>query len=325
MTQHQQADRDEVIVIGGAAAGLSAGLTLARARRRVTVIDGGRPRNAPAAGIHGLLGNENISPADYLAAGRAEAEGYGAQIIHAQVTDARPIDDGFELRLEDGQTLRSRTLLVATGVTDDLPRIPGLAGHWGRSVLHCPYCHGWEVRDRRIGVLATSPMAWMQALLFRQWSADLTLLTQNEQFDDDARALIESAGIASVAGPVREVIDGPTGELAGVRLTDGTLIALDALAVHAPVRANIGMLSGLGLPTTNSEMGTVVAAAEDGSTTIPGVWAAGNVRNPATQVATAAADGVAVAARLNMSLIFDDAALRRRAAATAPGDHRFPA
>lgn len=310
LTRQTPIEQDDVIVIGGGAAGLSAGLTLARARRRVTVIDGGAPRNAPAEGVHGLLGNENISPADYLAKGRAEAEGYGAQIIPAQVAGAEPVDDGFEIHLADGRTLRSRALIVASGVTDNLPQIPGLARQWGRGVLHCPYCHGWEVRDQRIGVLATSPLAWMQALMFHQWSRDLTLLTQDQQFDDEAQAQLDAAGITCVAGQVTAVLEGPDGKLAGVRLADDTVVDLDALAVHATVSANIGALGGLRLPVAETEMGTTVVSGEDGSTSVPGVWVAGNVRNPATQVSTAAADGVFVAARLNMALIFADATRR---------------
>ncbi|GAA3959065.1 NAD(P)/FAD-dependent oxidoreductase [Gordonia caeni] len=298
---------DEVIVIGGGAAGLSAGLTLARARRAVTVIDGGAPRNAPAAGIHGLLANEGIAPAEYLARGRTEVTGYGGRVLAGQVRDALPDGDGFAVTLDDGTVLRSRALLVATGVRDVLPDLPGLAAHWGTSVLHCPYCHGWEVRDRRIGILGTGPLSWMQALMFHQWSDDVVLLAGDADPAPDEVAKLEAVGIEVVRGRVAEVLDDAAGALTGVRLADGTAVEVDALAVHSRIEANVGIIAGLGLPLEENQMGTVVPSDADGSTAVPGVWVAGNLRDQAAQVTAAAADGVLVAARLNLNLTFADA------------------
>lgn len=298
---------DEVIVIGGGAAGLSAGLTLARARRRVTVIDGGAPRNAPADGIHGLLANEGIAPAEYLARGRTEVTGYGGRVLPGQVRDARRDGDAFAVTLDDGTVLRSRALLVATGVRDVLPDLPGLAAHWGTSVLHCPYCHGWEVRDRRIGILGTGPMSWMQALMFHQWSDDVVLLTNGIDPAPDEEAKLAAVGVDVVRDAIDEVIDGADGALAGVRLADGSAVTLDALAVHTRMEANVDMVAGLELPLEENQMGTFVPSDDDGSTSVPGVWVAGNLRDQTAQVTAAAADGVLVAARLNLNLIFTDA------------------
>jgi len=163
----------EVVIVGGGAAGLSAALILARARRSVVVLDAGEPRNARAGAAHGLLGLEGINPLELLARGRAEATQYGAHIIHAAVTAARPRNGGFTVDLDDGTSVRADQLLLATGVQDELPAISGLAQRWGRDVVHCPYCHGWEIRGKRIGLLATGPMSAMQAMLFGQWTEEM--------------------------------------------------------------------------------------------------------------------------------------------------------
>ncbi|MDT7640091.1 MAG: hypothetical protein QOC83_4379, partial [Pseudonocardiales bacterium] len=155
----------DVIVIGGGAAGLSAALTLARARRSVLVLDGGEPRNAPAAGVHGFLSRDGIAPADLIRLGTAEVTRYGGRILAASVTSARPDGSGFAVRTGDGRRFAARRLLLCTGLVDELPDIPGLRQRWGRDVLHCPHCHGWEVRDQPIGVLGTGPHAVRQALL----------------------------------------------------------------------------------------------------------------------------------------------------------------
>ena len=170
--QRQQYD---VVIIGGGAAGLSGAVALARSRRSVLVVDAGRPRNAPADGVHNYLGREGTPPGELLAIGRAEVAGYGGEVVPGVVTGARREDDGdFRVTLDDGREVSARRLLVATGLVDELPDLPGVAERWGRDVLHCPYCHGWEVRDQAIGILATGPTAVHQALLFRQLSDDVT-------------------------------------------------------------------------------------------------------------------------------------------------------
>ena len=303
----------EVIVLGGSAAGLSAGLTLARARRRVAVIDGGTPRNARAEGIHGLVTAEGLAPSEYAARGRAEVTGYGGQVIDGRVVGVEHTDDGFAVQLGDGTRLSGRAVLAATGIRDELPAVPGLADHWGTQVLHCPYCHGWEFRDRRIAVLATGPMSWMQALLFRQWSADTVLLTNGFTYDDEALARVDAMGIQVHHGVVAEIVgtsaggSDEAGRLGGVRLADGRVFEVDAVALHSHLHANVEMLGDLGLEVAENEFGTYVPTGDDGSTAVPGLWVAGNLRDQHATVASSSADGVLVAARLNMSLIFTDA------------------
>src|SRR5687767_7374375 len=172
MTTQQQYD---VVIIGGGAAGLSGAVALARSRRSVLVVDAGDPRNAPAGHVHNYLGREGTPPGELLAAGRAELAGYGGQFVSDTVVGAGRVDGGFRVSLAGGRTVGARRLLVGTGLVDELPDVPGLAERWGRDVLHCPYCHGYEVRDRAIGILATGPSAMHQALLFRQLSDDVTV------------------------------------------------------------------------------------------------------------------------------------------------------
>src|SRR3954470_19553867 len=168
-------ERYDVIVIGGGAAGLNGALALVRARRRVLVIDSGEPRNARAGHVHNYLGREGTPPGELLALGREEVAGYGGEFLAGAVTGAVRDDDGFTVTLADGATVRGRRLLITTGLVDELPDVPGLAQRWGRDVLHCPYCHGHEVRDEPIGVLGSNGFVVHQALMWRQWSDDVVL------------------------------------------------------------------------------------------------------------------------------------------------------
>jgi choline dehydrogenase-like flavoprotein len=165
----------DVVVIGGGAAGLSGALTLARARRSVVVLDDGAPRNRYARGVHGFLSCDRTPPAELPAASRAEVRRYGGRILDTTARSAHRGEDGFTVGTTTGSSLTARRLLITTGLTDELPAIAGLRARWGRDVLHCPYCHGWGIRDEPIGVLGTNPMAVHAALLLRQWSDDVLL------------------------------------------------------------------------------------------------------------------------------------------------------
>ena len=311
----QLRDSYDVVVIGGGAAGLSGALMLARSRRSVLVIDAGAPRNAPAAAVHGLLARDGMPPAELLDRGRAEVRGYGGQLIAGQVSTVRQDGDGFTVTLADGRmgrpgTVHARRLLVATGLADELPDIPGLRERWGRDVVHCPYCHGWEVRDQAIGVLASGPTAVHQALLFRQLSDDVVLLshTMPEPEGQDARQLA-ALGIRVVPGEVVSLeIAGD--RLTGVRLADGTVLARQALAVAPRMTARAGFLADLGLKTTAHPLGIgeYIAAGPAGLTEVPGVWVAGNVTDLGAQVGGAAAAGALAGAAINMDLVAEDAA-----------------
>lgn len=296
----------DVAVVGGGAAGLSGALTLARARRSVAVIDAGAPRNAPADAVHGLLGREGVPPSELLERGRAEVRGYAGHVVTGEVSAVRRDGDGLRVALADGRALRARRLLVATGLVDELPEVPGLRERWGRDVLHCPYCHGWEARDRAIGVLATGPFAVHQALLFRQWSHDVTLLahTGPRPTDEEAEQLA-ARGVRVVSGEVASV-EVAEDRLVGVRLADGTAVAREVLAVATRMVARADFLAPLGVRPAEHPMGEYLPCDATGRTDAPGVWVAGNVTELAAQVGGAAAAGAAAAAQINADLVTED-------------------
>ncbi|NUW31910.1 NAD(P)/FAD-dependent oxidoreductase [Nonomuraea sp. SMC257] len=339
----------DVVVVGGGPAGLSGALALARARRSVLVVDSGEPRNAPARHMHNYLGRDATPPGDLLADGREEVIRYGGEVVTGRVVgvarhdvgsvepmgspdDARFRDAGageavsrdagvagFVVTLDGGRRVRARRLLVATGLTDELPDVPGLAERWGRDVLSCPYCHGWEVRDRRIGVLATGPVATHLAHLWRQWSPHVLLLTQREApalGAEEAEALA-ARGVVVVEEPVAAV-EVSDDRLTGVRLVTGEVVELDAVIVGPRLTARAEVLETLGLKPVEIEMGGQVVgdripADRTGATAEPGVWVAGNVADAAAQVLTSAAAGLSAAAAINADLVAED----RRAAVEA--------
>lgn len=297
----------DVIVIGGGVAGLSGALTLARARRSVLILDAGEPRNAPAAAVHGFLSRDGIAPAELIGLGAAEVTGYGGQIISARATSARRRTGAFEVGT-DGRTFVARRLLVTTGLVDELPKIPGLRQRWGRDVLHCPYCHGFEFRDQPIGVLGTGEHAVHRALLMRQWSHDVTLLRHTAPDPTPAEwEELAARGISVVEGEVAtlQVVDD---RLTGVRLAAGPLIPLRALLVMPHSVARSDALTGLGLAAVEDPrgIGRRVEADATGRTAVPGVWVAGNVTDLAVQIIGAAAAAVVAAAAINADLVADD-------------------
>lgn len=303
MTSPTDQQLHDVVIVGGGAAGLSAAVTLTRSLRDVVVIDAGEPRNAPAEGAHNLLGREGVPPLDLLKAGRQEALGYGAQIRRGRASTARRTAAGFELTLADGATVTGRRLLLATGLVDELPGLPGVRELWGSQVLHCPYCHGYEVRGRRLGVLATGPNALHQTLLLRQLSRDVTLfLHEGPEPDDEAWEQLAALGIRVVAGEVRELArDGD--RLRAVVLADGRAFAVDAVAVQPQFVARGDLYEQLGGALTENAMGRHIATGPAGATDVPGVWAAGNAGDLSAMIGAAAAHGVMAGAMINADLV----------------------
>ncbi|MGW4384876.1 methyltransferase domain-containing protein [Kitasatospora sp. NPDC004531] len=313
----------DVLVVGGGAAGLAGALVLARARRSVLVVDSGRPRNAPAEGIHGLLGNEGLPPAELRTRGRAEVASYGGEFHDAEVRGLTREPDGtFRAELSDGTAAHARRVLLATGTADLLPDVPGLTERWGRQVLHCPYCHGWEARDRRIAVLATEPaLAVHQALLWRQWTSEVALLAHTAgPFTEQQRRELAARGVTVHTGKVTAVLpeidpDRPGAPLTGVRLADGAVIDFDALAVAGRPAVRAPFLAGLGLRTAELVHNGVTlgdhlaTTGPAGATEVAGVWAAGNLTDPMAQVAVAAADGLRAAAAINADLVAEETRL----------------
>ncbi|HEU4490232.1 MAG TPA: NAD(P)/FAD-dependent oxidoreductase [Jiangellales bacterium] len=321
MTERLMDDYD-VVVVGGGAAGLSGALMLARARRSVLVIDGGAPRNAPADGVHGLLARDGTPPVALLETGREEVRRYGGQVVTGEVATVTGESGGFTVGLADDRSVGARRLLVTTGLVDELPDLPGLRDRWGRDVLHCPYCHGWEVRDRAIGVLATGPMSVHQALLFRQWSADVTYFvhTLPPPAAEEAEQLA-ARGVGVVHGEVASVVVAED-RLAGLRLRDGTVVPREAVAVAPRMTARAGFLARLGLQAVDHPggVGTYLPADPTGRTDVAGVWVAGNVTDLSAQVGAAAAAGATAAAQINADLVAEEtqqAVAARRASSAA--------
>jgi len=301
----------DVLVVGGGAAGLSGALALARARRSVLVMDTGESRNSAAGHVHNYLAREGMPPAELLAAGREEVACYGGQIVAGRVEAAARHRDGFQVRLHGGRSVRARRLLVTTGLVDELPDVPGVAERWGRDVLGCPYCHGWEVRGRRIGVLATGPLAPDQASLWRQWSSQVMLVTHHTAAPGAEEAeRLAARGITIVDGPVAalEVADDT---LTGVRLASAQVVALDTVVVSPRLTARAGVLQSLGLKPVDAVLnghviGSQIPADPTGATAVPGVWAAGNVADVRAHVIAAAAAGMNAAAAINADLIAEE-------------------
>ena len=313
----------DVVVVGGGAAGLSGALTLARSRRSVLVIDAGEPRNAPAAGVHGFLTRDGMNPKALLEVGQAEVRGYGGHVIDGRVTSVSRDVDGFTVNLAGGRVFSARRLLVTTGLIDELPDVRGLRERWGRDVLHCPYCHGWEVRDQAVGVLGSGARAVHQALLFRQLTSDLVLFTHTAPpLSEEQAEQLAARDIRVVTGIVDslEIVDD---RLTGVHLRDGTRVARQALALMPRFVARSQVMASLGLHSTTHPlgMGEFVAADATGLTDVPGVWVAGNVTDLPAQVVSAAAGGVVAAAAINADLI----AQETRQAVSAYRDQRAAA
>jgi thioredoxin reductase len=309
----------DVAVVGGGFAGLSAALTLVRARRQVVVVDTGRPRNAPSAHSHGFLTRDGVPPLEMLKIGRGEIRGYGANIVTGTATKLkRTPDGGFTIALDDGAEIVSRRILVSTGLVDVLPDIPGLADRWGRDVVHCPFCFGWEFRDARLGVLAsTSQQAAAQALMWRQWSPYIIVLQHSAApVAADLREQLAARGIDVIEGRVVgvEVLDD---RLRGVRLDDGRRLELDAVVVGQWMQARHALLDDLGVDLVDHPAGIGSAARADATgMAAPGVWVAGNTADVTLGVLQSAASGVSAAAAINADLTAEDTtgavALRRQ-------------
>lgn len=298
----------DCIIVGGGAAGLSAALVLGRARRRVLLVDAGEQSNRPAHGIGGLLGSDGRPPADLYDAGHAELAAYPTvEVRRGEVTLGKR---GFAVDLADGSHEHARTVLLAAGMNYLPPNIPGLGELWGRSVFHCPFCHGWEVRDTALAVVARGDRAVHSALLLRAWTDDIVVLTNGSGGLDDAHAeKLSAAGVSVNDTPIARFV-AEDGELAAVELTDGTRLtrrgALVATTLHqrSPLAAQLG---AIGAPTPLAGDAVVVDAL--GRTTVPGLFAAGDLTGGMPQVATAVAAGSQTAAAVVQHLLAGDVGL----------------
>jgi thioredoxin reductase len=293
----------DTIIVGGSYAGLSAALALVRARKRVLIIDAGQRRNRFAHTAHGFLGQDGRTPEAIARAARADVAAYlPATFLDGTAIAAAPCEDGFAVTLADGATQTAARLILATGVTDELPNLPGLRAGWGKGVLHCPYCHGYEVAGRRLGVLALLPEALHLANLIPDWGATTFFTNELVTLTPDTRAALDARGVTIVEGAVAAILN--EGEqLTGVRLRDGRTIALDALFVNAPTRQTSPLAAQLGCAIDDTALGPIIRVDGLGRTTVPGVYAAGDAAQLMKNLPGAVASGYAAGAMAHQSLL----------------------
>ncbi|MCC3160659.1 NAD(P)/FAD-dependent oxidoreductase [Hymenobacter sp. 15J16-1T3B] len=294
----------DVLIVGGSHAGLSAALVLGRSLRRVLVLDAGQPCNRQTPHSHGFLTRDGVPPAELAAIARAQLAHYPTvELRAATVVGAAADAAGFRVETADGATHAGRKLLLATGLHDELPPIPGLAACWGISVLHCPYCHGYEVHHQPLAVLSGRDSGFEFARLIHHWSPDLRLLTNGpSQLSGDEAAHLAARGVTVIETPL-QAVEHEAGRLRALRLADGTRLPLTALFARVPFRQASDLGTQLGLSLTDAGL---VAADEFGRTAVPGLYVAGDNSTLMRQVAAAVANGSKAAAFINHELIAED-------------------
>lgn len=297
---------NDIIVIGGSFAGQAAALQIARARRRVLVIDAGRPRNRFASASHGFLGQDGVPPAAIFLKAREQLLEYPtARFVPGEVVGAVATGDGFTLALANGEREEARRLVLATGVADILPDVPGLKERWGETVLHCPYCHGYEVGGQKLGVLATSPLSLHQAMLIPDWGPTTFFTNGRIELDAEQTKTLEKRGVVIEEGRVQSLVgEGP--QLDGVQLADGRVIEISALFVGTRIRMASPVVEQLGCAFEEGPVGPVLQVDEMKQTSVPGVFAAGDATSLMHNATLAAAAGVMAGVAAHRSLIFSD-------------------
>jgi thioredoxin reductase len=294
----------DVIVVGGSFAGLSAAMQLARARRRVLVVDGRKPRNRYTAHSHGFFGQDGKSPAEIIGEATAQLAQYPtAEIITAEARTASQLNGHFVVELVDGRSFNADRIVLATGVRDELPSLPGLEERWGVSVLHCPYCHGYEVGDKQLGVLATNALSIHQALLIPDWGPTTWFTQGIVDATSEETALLAGRNVRIESAPVAAVL-GTAPEISGLRLADNRVVAIDALFVAPRTHMSSTLAQQLGCEFDEGPMGQTIRVNEFKQTSVPGVFAAGDAATPWTNATFAAAAGVAAGVAAHRSLIF---------------------
>jgi len=302
----------DCVIIGGGAAGLSAGLVLGRARRRTLLVDAGEQSNLAAHGIGGLLGHDGRPPAELYAAGRRELASYpSVEYRTAEVIGGACVGQVFELMSADGRRERTRRILLATGMEYRPPPVPGLARLWGASVFHCPFCHGWEVRDQPLAVLARGETAVHASLLLRGWSDDIVLLTDGPaHISEEEYARLAAAGVAVDERPVTEIVSSH-GELAAIAFSDSGRLERRGLMVATTLYQRSSLAEQLGVELAEPTPVTAERISVDAlcRTSAPGVFAAGDLGAETPQVAAVIASGSLAAAAVVQSLLADDVGL----------------
>ena len=294
----------DAIVIGGSYAGLSGAMQIARSGRPVCILDSGQPRNRFAAHSHGFFGQDGQTPQQMISQARADLARYpNVTFINTRAVRANPTADSFRVITETGEALQAHKLLLAYGVVDILPDIPGLQERWGVTALHCPYCHGYEVKGGRLGVLSVGPFSPHQALLTSDWGPVTYFLNGQPQPDELTLAKLTQRGV-TIEADVVTALEGESPALSGVRLSDGRLTPLDALFLGSHIRFASDIAEQLGCATEDGMQGPLLSTDAFKQTTVPGVYASGDITPRIGNASMAAADGVWAGGSLHQSLIF---------------------
>ncbi|WP_029075730.1 NAD(P)/FAD-dependent oxidoreductase [Kaistia adipata] len=294
----------DAIVVGGSYAGLSAAMQLARAGRAVCVIDSGSPRNRFASASHGFFGQDGAAPRAMILQGREKLAAYPTvHFVDDRATEAVATEAGFSLRLESGNTREGAKLVLAFGLIDDLPEIPGLAGKWGQSVLHCPYCHGYEFKGQRLGVLNVMENSAHQALMIPDWGPTTFFLNGGAMPDPETVEKLRRR-VATIEPGRVVALEGDT-TLTGVRLEDGRVVELDALFTASRTRMACPIAEQLGCAFDEGMLGPVIRVDGKQMTTVPGVYAAGDIARQMHNATFASADGVMAGTAAHQALVFE--------------------
>jgi thioredoxin reductase len=294
----------DAIIIGGSFAGLAAATYLARGRSTVAVIDAGAPRNRFAAHSHGLIGHDGAAPGDILQQARDQLLAYPTtSVVAGEAVRAEQRGDGFAVTLGSGAELTGKRLILAFGISDILPDVPGLKERWGKTVIHCPYCHGFEFSGRQLGVLAMSPMSSHQAMLIPNWGPTTFFLNGQPEPDEATMAEVTRQNVTIERSPV-VALHGDGTDLAAVELADGRRVPIDALYIGAPTRLNSPLAEALGCAIDDGPLGKMVRTDAMKLTTVPNVWAVGDITRAFHNVTSAAADGVMAGTAAHRSLLF---------------------
>ena len=282
---------DDVIIIGGSFAGLAGALQLGRARRKVTVLDTGLPRNRFAGHSHGLLGHDHKPPLEILAAARQQLARYPTvKLVNARADSITGALDDFSVLTSDGESLRARRLLLSYGVTDQMPAIPGFAESWGKSIVPCPYCDGFEVAGQHWGLVYAGPQSLHAVSLFHDWTDNLTLFADGHDITPEARADLARRNTPVIDGRLVEIAH-DNGRIATVNLDTGRNVAVDVLFAHPRNRPSAGLHEALGLETTDTPVGIALKVDDRRETSVPGIYAAGDLANPMASVTLASSHG----------------------------------
>ena len=298
----------DAIIIGGSFAGLSAAIHIARGRKSVCVIDTGKPRNRYAESSHGFFSRDGAAAKSMIAIARDQVHAYpSVTMVDGEAVEARQIESGFEVRLSGDSFHRSKRLVLAFGIVDELPDIPGLRSQWGKTVLHCPYCHGYELAEKKLGVLRTGLMSAHQAQLIAEWGPTTYFLDGGPMPDGEILERLVRKKVRIVSERVSSLVGNDT-TLSSVQLVGGRHVELDALYLAPPSRLASSIADGLGCKVRDGPFGPIIETDENRMTSVPGVYAAGDIARAPHNATWAASDGVTAGTALHQSLVFSPAA-----------------